>query len=113
MPRIKNFLYLFPTMVGGGSGNFLEENFLVFKKNQNVISDQDNKTFPQAQETGHLIICLDNPLLCLFSDLHMSGIKIRHPLTVYLYHHHISYDPTPSKLAEDGVTTYTISANSI
>ena len=36
----------------------------------------DNKTFSQFQETGHLILCLDNPLLCLFADLHSLDIKL-------------------------------------
>ena len=100
-------------MVGADQEIFLRKISWYFKKTKMSYLTKIIKTFPQAQETGYLIICLDNPLFCLFPDLHMSGIKIRHPLTVYLYYHHISYDPTPSKLAGDGVTTYTISENSI
>ena len=49
-----------------------------------VMSHQDNKTFPQFQETSYSSLCLDSSLLCLFADLHMSDISTCYPLSVYL-----------------------------
>ena len=46
------------------------------------ISHQDNKTFPQFQEIGHLILCLKTHLQCLFADLLMSDVTFK---TVILY----------------------------
>ena len=73
---------------------------------------QDNNIFSQFQETGRLILYLDNPLLCMFADLHMSDIKLAilsqltsNTTTSLIY-------KTPAKLAEDGITTKTLSANS-
>ena len=39
-----------------------------------IVSTKIAKPFPQFQETGHLILCLDNTLLCLSPDLHISNI---------------------------------------
>lgn len=39
-----------------------------------IVSDQDNKTLPQFQETSHSVLCLCNPLLCLFANLNMSDV---------------------------------------
>ena len=45
---------------------------------------QDNKTFPKFKENGHLILCLENPLLCLLANLQMSEIQTCFPLLIYL-----------------------------
>ena len=36
-----------------------------------LLCHQDSRTFSQFQETGYLIRCLGNPLLCLFADVYM------------------------------------------
>ena len=51
------------------------------------------KTFPQFQEIGHLILGLDNPLPCLFANLHRSNIWNCYPLSAYLQYHYISDEP--------------------
>ena len=38
------------------------------------IASQDSKTFPYFQEIYHLVLYLNNPLLCLFADLNESDI---------------------------------------
>ena len=39
-----------------------------------LLCHQDDKTFPQFQEIGHLTLYLENPLLRLFAELHMLDI---------------------------------------
>ena len=88
------------------------------KKSLDTLSQllfcHQDKTFPLLQEIGHLILCLDNPLVLLFVGLNLNFLTFK----VATFFHFTPNTtlcfmrPTPAKLAQDRIIAYTLFVNS-